>query len=125
MARGSAATGGGTSRALRIRSTSDTVGRVLPVSTRLILAWLKAHRAASLSPESPAARRNSRRVSARFFRLALCRPGSILTKWHGLLQRGIPPTTVLTHIIRLDQLAVAEGPVAVVVQQDDLGLIEY
>lgn len=72
--RAKASTGSASARlissARRMRSTSTTVGRVFPVSVRLIFAWLMAHRRASLSPESPAAVRNSRSTEARDLRLS-------------------------------------------------------
>lgn len=66
----------GTSSAVMMRSTSATVGRTFPDSIRLILDWDIAARAASLSPESPAALRSRLSVSARSLRSRFSLSGS-------------------------------------------------
>ena len=86
----------GTSSALRIRSTSATVGRILPRSIRLILDCDMTQRTANLSPERPAALRSFRRISPRSLSSRLGK--SILTPGHSLGQGEITPTSVLVQI---------------------------
>src|SRR5262245_55557010 len=110
-----------------MRSTSTTVGTTLPDSIRLILDCDMTARKPSLSPERPAALRNSLSASARCFRRREPPSGSSipLTQRHSMRLRNLSPPEVLRQVRVLLPVDVDQGPVWAEVQMHDNAVIKH